>query len=304
MARGYGTDEIKQRLAEILGESKTGLSGVEIAERLGISRVTITKYLHVLAAEGLIRRKDMGNVGLWFAEEGAEGLQFPDDYFQAQKRYQDFLLAYSEDQAHTLIKNCLYSGADVPKIMAEVIAPTVNYVKRLFDDGKIGSLELNLLNHTISGSIRLAGMAQADSDSKKNAVLIAADSASVLRCECAAASLRTDGWRVSVPGDMSASINVLFDLDLQKFLGKIWRQKSGIMIVFVFSETEEGLKFFAESVNSAKEKIGRGIRLVLCGKAGKKTAVDADLITEDADAALQWSQTVYERSAGKRRALR
>ena len=85
MARGYQADEVKQKLVDLLNESKTGLSGVEISEKLGINRVTMTKYLKVFSAEGLIRQKDIGNVTLWFVEEGAEQFQFPDDYYQVQK---------------------------------------------------------------------------------------------------------------------------------------------------------------------------------------------------------------------------
>jgi predicted transcriptional regulator len=71
MARGYQTDEIKQKLVDVLQGSKTGMSGVEIAEKLGVNRITITKYLNVFAAEGLIREKKIGNVNLWYIEEGA-----------------------------------------------------------------------------------------------------------------------------------------------------------------------------------------------------------------------------------------
>ncbi len=34
MARGYQTDEIKQKLVDVLQDSKTGMSGVEIAKNL------------------------------------------------------------------------------------------------------------------------------------------------------------------------------------------------------------------------------------------------------------------------------
>ena len=97
-------------------------------------------------------------------------------------------------------------------------------------------------------------------------------------------------------GDMSASIDVLYDLDLQKFLGKVWKQKPGVMIIVVFSDTEEGLNFFAESVKTAKEKIGKNIRLVLCGKVSKKTKIESDLVAEDLDTILQWTESVYESS--------
>ena len=296
MARGYQADEVKQKLVDLLNESKTGLSGVEISEKLGINRVTMTKYLKVFSAEGLIRQKEIGNVTLWFVEEGAEQFQFPDDYYQVQKKYQDSLLGYSENQVYTLIKNCLYSDAKIPQIMTEIIIPTVGAIRKLFDDGKIGNSELNLLNHIMSNSIQILNLESVDADSKKNAILIAADSASVLLCEAASAALKREQWKVSMLGDMSASINVLFDLDLQKFLGKVWKQKPGVMIIVVFSDSEEGLNFFAESIKAAKQKIGKNIRLALCGKISKKTKIESDLIAEDLDAILQWSESTYESS--------
>jgi len=61
MARGYQTNEIKQKLVDVLQDSKTGMSGVELAEKLGVNRITITKYLNVFAAEGLIREKKIVN---------------------------------------------------------------------------------------------------------------------------------------------------------------------------------------------------------------------------------------------------
>lgn len=296
MARGYKSEEVKQKLVEILNESKTGLSGVEISDKLRINRVTMTKYLNVFAAEGLIRQKNVGNITLWFVEQGTEQYRFPDDYFQVQKKYQDSLFAYSENQVYTLIRNCLYSGAKIPKIMTEVIIPTVTVVKKLYDDGKIGNSEQSLLNHIISNSIQLLNLTSIDADSKKNVILISADSENLLLCGASSASFKTEQWNVSMLGDMSESINVLYDLDLQKFLGKIWKKKPGIMIIVVFSQTEEGLKFFADSVNSSKEKMGKNLKLILCGKVGKKTSIKADLITEDLDTILQWSQTVYESS--------
>ena len=43
---------------------------------------------------------------------------------------------------------------------------------------------------------------------------------------------------------MSSAINVLFDLDFQKLVGKIWKQKPGILLVVIFSQTSEGINFF------------------------------------------------------------
>ena len=67
-------------------------------------------------------------------------------------------------------------------------------------------------------------------------------------------------------------------------------------LILVFSNTEEVLHFFAESINLIKEKLGKRIRLVLCGKVGKKTKIQSDLTSEKFEDVLQWSKTVSESS--------
>ena len=296
MGRGYQSTEIRQKLIDVLKDSKTGMSGVEISEKLGVNRTTMTKYLKVFAAEGFLRQKNIGNITLWFLELGQEAYSFPADYFKVAPQYLENLVKGYETQVYSLIKNCLNSGASVPKLVTEVIIPSIDSIQRLYDDGKIGNSEEKLLQNIISKSLQIFNQVTIDSNPKKNVIVISADAQSNLLSEAASASLHSNGWKVFHLGDMSTAINVLFDLDLQKLMGKIWKQKSGIMIILVFSNTEEGLNFFAESINSIKEKLGKQIRLVLCGKVGKKTKIDSDLVSEKFEDVLQWSETVYENS--------
>ena len=109
MARGYDNEEVKTRLINLLRDSKTGLSGVEVSAGLGINRVTMTKFLNVFAAEGIIKQKSIGNLNLWLVEEGTEHLQFPDDYFKVQEKYLQFLIDGSESAVYNLIRNCVSS---------------------------------------------------------------------------------------------------------------------------------------------------------------------------------------------------
>jgi methanogenic corrinoid protein MtbC1 len=296
MGRGYESAKIRQKLFDLLEDSKTGMSGVEISKNLGVNRTTMTKYLKVFAAEGFLRQNNIGNITLWFLESGQEAYSFPDDYFKVTPQFLDKLIKGQETQIYSLIKNCLNSGALVPKLVTEVIIPSIESIQKLYDDGKIGNTEEKLLQNIISKSLQIFNQISIDSNPKNNIIVISADAHSNLLSEAASASLHSDGWRVFHLGDMSSAINVLFDLDLQKLMGKIWKQKSGIMIILVFSNTEEGLHFFAESVNSIKEKLGKRIRLVLCGKVGKKTKIQSDLISEKFEDVLQWSKTVSESS--------
>jgi hypothetical protein len=293
MGRGYQVVKIRQKLIDAFETSKTGMSGVEISEKLGINRITMTKYLKVFAAEGFLRQKNIGNTTLWFLEPGQEVFDFPADYFKITPQYFENLVKGNEIQVYSLIKNCLNSGASMSKLIIEVIMPAIVSIKRLYDDGKIGNSEEKLLQHIISKSLQIFNQIPIDLNNKKSVVVISADPQSNLLSEAASASLHSAGWNVFHLGDMSSAINVLFDLDLQKLLGKIWKQKSGVMIIIVFSNTEEGLNFFADSVNSIKEKLGKRIRLALCGKIGKKTKIDSDLLSEKFEDVIQWSETIY-----------
>ena len=296
MAKGYQVQEIKQKLVDVLINSKTGLSGVEISEKLGVNRVTMSKYLNIFATEGLIGQKNIGSVHLWFLEEGTEQFEFPADYFRVKTKYLELLTNRSEQKSYNLIRNCIHCNANTSKTMYEIIVPAIQSVQELFEQGKISKSESKLLGTIISNSIQILYLINAEINERKNVVLISADSQSALLAEAASASFHSEGWNVSSLGDMSDAIDVMFDLDLQKFLGKVWPKNSGIMIIVIFSVTEEGLKFFSQAANSAKGKIGKNLNLILCSNLKTKTSVKADLVANNLETVLQWSQTIFERS--------
>jgi hypothetical protein len=296
MARSYQADEIKEKLIDILQNQKTGLSGLEISERIGINRITMTKYLQVFAAEGFIKQKNIGNVIIWFIEDGTEQFHFPDDYFKIKSKYLEFITERLQNHAYNLIRNCLHSKAKPTKIIIDVIVPAIKSVDDLFHKGKIGNSELNLLEKIISNSIQIINLESFDTIPKKNTIVISADQKSVLLSEAASACLHAEGWHVYSLGDMSTSIDVLFDLDLQKFVAKIWKPGSGIMIITIFSSSVEGMKFFSESINTIKGKFGKKLYLALCGNVGKNSNVKADLLEEDLEMILQWSETKFQSS--------
>ena len=294
MVRGYLSEEIREKLISILKDSDSGMSGVEISKKINVNRITMIKYLKVFAAEGLLRQKNIGNVTLWFLESGQESFTFPDDYFKVISRYLELLVKGNEDQIYSLIRNCLNSGASTNQLILEVIYPTIEYVHNLYDSGKIGTAEQNLLKTIISKSLNIFNQIPVVSDPKKNVVVIAADPESILISESASASYHFDGWNVSHLGDMSSAINVLFDLDFQKLVGKIWKQKPGILLVVIFSQTSQGLTFFADSINPNKVKSNKLMKLALCGKISKKTKINSDLLSNNIGDILQWSNTISE----------
>ena len=294
MARGYDVTEVKFRLIKLLRDSKTGISGVEISERLGINRVTMAKYLKIFSAEQIISETSIGNVNLWFVQDGIEQLQFPDDYLRVQEQYINHVSKCSESGVNNLVRNCLNSEVNVTRLMTEIILPTIAQIQLNFDEGKIGNAEQQLMKNMISKSIQIINLHSSNLENEKNVIVIASDSQSVLEAHATSAVYHTHGWNTFFLGDMSPSIDVLFDLELTKLLSKVWKSKQGLMIIVVFSYTEEGLKFFSEAFNSVKGKNDGNLHLVLSGKIGKKVSIKSDLQTEKLEDILQWSQTKFE----------
>ena len=294
MARGYDETEVKFRLIKLLHSSKSGISGVEISEKLKINRITMSKYLNKFAAEGTITQQSIGNLNLWFVDDDIEQLNFPDDYFLAQEKFASHVIDCTEKPAYNLIKNCINSKAKMDKIITEIILPTIPQVQKLFDDGKIGKSEEQLMTGIISNSVQMITHHSSHSESGKNIIILSADSESSLISESAGAAFRSQNWNVFSIGDMSSSIDVLFDLELRKLLSKTWKSKEGVMIILVFSQTEEGLKFISDSFYSVKEKSENNLFIVLSGKTGKKVKIKGDLSSPKLEDILQWSNTKYE----------
>ncbi|TLX80378.1 MAG: ArsR family transcriptional regulator [Thaumarchaeota archaeon] len=294
MVRGYKVEKIKEKLIDVLRDSKTGLSGIEIAEKLKINRLTITKYLQVFAAEGLVKQKNVGNVNLWFIEEGVESFEFPADFFRAKNKYLQYVLLGASREAHNILRNSLHSGANPTKIITEIIIPSIESVQNSYNTGKIGKSEKNYLDDIILGSIYLITLTEREIDLKKNVIVFSTDSNNSLMAQAASAAFHVDGWKISQLGDMSTAIDVMFDIDLQRFLNKIWTKKQGLMVIVVFSSTESTIKFFSQAVVASKAKFGKTLHLVFCTKLTKKTKEESDFVSEDIEKILQWCQTVYE----------
>jgi hypothetical protein len=251
----------------------------------------MAKYLSIFAAEGVIKQKNIGNANLWFIESGTEKLEFPADYFHAKEKFLEHLTVGQQHQAYQLIRNCQYSGAEVPRIISEIILPAITSLDEMYLKAKIGKSEAKMFGQIISQSIQILGLVPYDFDPKKNLVTLAADSASVLYAQAAACALSSQGWQAWPLGDMSDAIDVLYDLDLQKFLTRIWKQKSGLVAIIVFSATEEGAKFFSESVLSVKPKFGKNLHLAVYSKAEKKS-IKAEFVSDNFESVLQWADSI------------
>src|ERR687898_1973072 len=156
MYRRYTLDEIKHKIIDVLQSAGgTGLSGVELADRIGINRMTITKYLDVMYAMGLLKKKKIGNVNIWFVQIGVGDIEFPINYVQVQQKLISSILAGDEDIARRILLSVMNSNVDQVKVMTDVIVPAVNTISELYSRGKLNKTERIFLSSLIMELIDL-----------------------------------------------------------------------------------------------------------------------------------------------------
>ncbi len=293
MGRGYGEEEIRRRLVDILADSDSGMSGTELASRMGVSRITVTKYLESFAQRGVVQKRPSGNITIWYLERGAGNYSFPQDYFKIGPRYLDLVTAADENGVFSLAQNCIHAGARPYRLVSEVVLPAIESVDNMYREGKIGGMELRLFGDIMSRSLHLMNWPLVRTAPTKNCILMAAEPSAVLRCEAASAALYSEGWRVHCLGDLSGSADVFFDLDLQKLLGRVWRGTPGVMVLAAFGGAEEALRFIAGAVRAVRKNSSGEIRLAFCGETGGKR-LGSNMASASVTDVLQWCGTVHD----------
>ena len=289
MGRGYSEHEVHRKLIGILKRADTGMSGSELASHLGISRITLAKYLDLFESRGLVQARRAGNVNMWSMARASDSYEFPRDYIKAAPRYLNAIVSGDAMGGYTIIRNCMQSGASPYGIMSEIVLPAIQASDRMYADGRIGDLEIRLYRNAITASSRAMDW-QRKHTPTKNCITLAVRPGQGVYGECVASALAAEGWRVWGLGDISGTVDVFFDIELQKVLGRVWEGTNGIMIILVFGGGPEEIKFLSESIRTIKAKTSGAIRLAFCTDSD---ASGADVASSSIPHILQWCETVH-----------
>jgi predicted ArsR family transcriptional regulator len=63
--------DLQERILQCIRESELGASISEISKKLGVNRLTVSKYLEVMRAHGLVDYKEVGMAKVWFIGKGS-----------------------------------------------------------------------------------------------------------------------------------------------------------------------------------------------------------------------------------------
>lgn len=301
VSKRYSLEEIKRKVVDVLKDADAGLSGIEIAEKTGINRITITKYLSVLEAIGLIKKKKMGPVNVWHLEHGVTELELPIDILDVQRLYMNALFNQAEDEARRIIINVIHSSIDPIRIIAEVITPALGTANELYRRGRITVTETALVTNQILESLDLMKFNSERAEVKPYAYAVfmsAQGEKHITGPKALSVSFYLKGWNTYFLGNVASEVDLLFDIDLVKFLNKMWKTQRGLMVMGVTVNMKEHLKAVGETIKSVRSKLGKNVFVLANGEAFSTedeltTSVGPDYFAKDLHSAVDWAEALY-----------
>jgi methanogenic corrinoid protein MtbC1 len=303
MYRRYTLDEIKRRIIDILQSAGgTGLSGVELADRIGINRMTITKYLDVMHAMGLLKKKKIGNVNIWFVQVGVGDIEFPINYVQVQQKLISSILAGDEDVARRILLSVMNSDVDQVRVMTDVIVPAVNTISELYSRGRLNKTERTFLLNLMMELIDLVKFNVRPAEQKANAhvICVAGSEDRIHMAKSAAVAFLSRGWDSSYIGDVGEQIDPFFDIDFQRYLSRLWDNKHGLMLVCIFSSGEGSLRFLSSTAKEIKGRIKGELRITALTTQQLQPVAEesSDYVAKDLLALVDWAEREFDYSIG------
>ena len=298
MYRRYTLDEIRRKIIDVLQSAGgTGLSGVELADRIGINRMTVTKYLDVMNAMGLLKKKKIGNVNIWFAQIGAADIEFPINYIQVQQKVISSILAGDEDHARRILLSVMNSSVDQVRVLTDVIVPAVNTIGELYSRGRLNKTERVFLLNLMMELIDLIKFNVRPAEQKAHAqvVCVAGSEDKTHMAKTASVALLARGWDSIYIGDVGKQIDPFFDIDFQRYLLRLWSSKHGLMLVCIFSSGEGSLRFLSSTAKQLRGKIKGELRIAVIATDEIQSVAQesSDYVAKDLLALVEWAEREF-----------
>lgn len=297
MHRRYTLDEVKRKIAGVLEGAGPGLSGIELADRTGINRMTITKYLDIMHAVGLVKKKKTGNVNVWFLETGIADIEFPVNYIQVQQKLINAILAGKEEQARRILLSVLNSDIDQVRVLTEVVMPAVNTVGELYSRGRLGKTDRAFLLSLVMELIDLVKFNVRPAEQKADAsvLIIAGSDDRVHVAKIAAVAFSALGWDSIYIGNVGEQIDPFFDIDFQRYISRVWGNRHGLTLVCIFSSGEGSLRFLSSTAKSMKGRLKGELKIAVLATAELQAVAEenSDYVAKDLPSLVEWAERQY-----------
>ncbi len=298
MHRRYTLDEVKRKIVDVLQSAGgMGLSGMELADRTGINRMTITKYLDVMNAMGLLKKKKMGPVNVWVLESGVGDIEFPVNYVQVQQKLIAALLAGEEEQSRKILVSVLNSDVDQVRVLTDVIIPASNTIAELYSRGRLDKTERAFLTSLMMELVDLAkfNAHPVEQKANANAIFVSGSEDKLFLTKCASVAFQILGWDSIYIGNVEQQIDPFFDIDFQRHISRVWADRRGLMVICIFSSGEGALKFLSSTSRAMKGRVKGELRIAVSATPELQQAAEesSDFVARDLSSLAEWAEREY-----------
>lgn len=293
MYKKYTFEEVKRKIFRILENQSTGMSGIELAHKTGINRMTITKYLNLLYSIGLIRKKKIGTVNVWFLETGLNYLGSSINYNDLQQRFMNSIFLGNDELSSKLILNASNSGADTFKLLTDVFMPTINTINELHSRGRLNRAEKISFQGVIIEILDFIKYCIYIGEKRPDisALVVSGSEDTIIHAKLINLSIRLENCDTRYMGNVEGALDPFFDIDFQRYVMKLWGNRSGLIIVCVCSSQESSLRFLYAAAVELRNKLAARVILCLMTIRELKEAHEfehADHVADDPYKLLLW----------------
>ncbi|HLN35275.1 MAG TPA: winged helix-turn-helix transcriptional regulator [Nitrososphaeraceae archaeon] len=295
--RRYTIDEIKHKVIETLKKNDAGMSSVELADAIHVNRMTITKYLNILAVIGLIKRKKIGSVNIWTLEPGVMELELPLNYLQIQQNFITALLGNNKNETGKILLSTIYSDRDIIRIIKEIFIPSFNTLNEIYNRGRLGETELISLNNQLFDLMILLSQHHHRETANYDVynIFIAGNEDQTHNSKIASIASEIIGFHTIYVGNIEMHIDPFFDIDIQRYITKLWDRKKGLKNIFIFSSEETSLRFLFTTAKFLKNKLTEEIKIILFVKREILSIakdLNPDYVTSDINSLIAWQENL------------
>lgn len=260
MYKKYTLFDIQRNVVNLL-QNNNPMSSSEISKKMGINRLTVSKYLDILLMQKIICRKKIGSVNFWFLEEGISNVDSKEDnLIEVQQRLIYSLLNSHEKISVNLILSLINNNINLNKLFTEIYIPILNTITELYNRGKISKTEKVHLMTKVSNLIRIIqNKINLDKTIISNSpvIIVAGDEDAIPLCLLIEILVKNKLLNATFIGNVENYIDPFFDIDFLRYINKIIHRINEKVIVCIVSNNERSVKFLNSTLkdNESKNKI-------------------------------------------------
>ncbi len=174
------------------------------------------------------------------------------------------LLAGSDELSSKLIINAMNSGAEKLKLLTDVFLPTVNTVGELYSRGRLNRTERINLQSVLIEILDFVKYSIYNGEKRPDisALIICGSEDAIIHSKMIDLSLRLENCDTRYIGNVQGALDPFFDIDFQRYVTRLWGNKTGLVILCICSSVESSLRFLYSAAHVLRSKLAA--RLILC----------------------------------------